>query len=432
MTETNAQQPSSSSTPVQSPPAAPRPAASQTVRLLLALTCAIAGGLFAHRFGPHGMQTAQVIGQLGQLWLNALRMTLVPLVFCLMTTGVASIARTAAGGTVARIAISVFFVLLVLGSIFGALAALGLTALWPVAVLHAVSPDAATATPPSLLAEFVSMVPTNPIASAAQASMAPLIVFAAVFGAAIVRIQAAWTTLLLDVFNAIAAAMLVIIGWVLRLAPIGIFCLLFATVATVGSEAARGLFQFAVLCSVVPLFALLIAQSIGLCSGVGPIPFTRAALAPQTLAATTQSSTACLPALLEAATALGLPPAIVSAIMPLAVAIFRFGNACTAIAVGLFGANLFGIHPSSTQIITAFAIGILTNIGSAGLPGAAVVLAAWGPIFLALGAPLEALTLYIAVNTVPDIFITTCNVTADLAATSLISTFVSRRQSAAA
>jgi proton glutamate symport protein len=432
MTEANAFQPPTSSTPPQSPPAAPRPAASQTVLLLIALACAIAGGLLARRFGPHGMQTAQVVGQFGQLWLNALRMTLVPLVFCLMTTGVASIARTAAGGTVARIAIAVFLALLVLGSILGTLTALGLTALWPVAVLHAVSTDAAAATPPSLLAEFVSLVPTNPIAAAAEAAMAPLIVFATIFGAAIVRIQAAWTTLLLDVLNAIASAMLVIVGWVLRLAPFGIFCLLFATVATVGSEAARGLLQYAVPSSVVPLFGILIAESVGLLSGVGPTRFFRAAIPPQTLAATTQSSTACLPALLEAATALRLPQPIVGAIMPLAVATFRFGNVFAAVATGLLGANLFGIYPTSTQVIAAIAIGILTNIGSVGVPGAAVLLAAWGPIYLALGAPLEALTLYIAVITVPDILITTCNVTGDLAATSLIATLVSRRRADAA
>jgi proton glutamate symport protein len=152
--------------------------------------------------------------------------------------------------------------------------------------------------------------------------------------------------------------------------------------------------------------------------------FTRAAIPPQTLAATTQSSAACLPALLEAASALRLPPSLVSAILPLAVTTFRFGNVIAGIATGLVGARLFGIHPTAVQIAQAIAIGILTNIGSVGVPGAAVLLAAWGPIYLALGAPLEALTLYLTVITLPDICITTCNVTADLSATALIARFV--------
>jgi proton glutamate symport protein len=412
------------SLPVQPPPAAPRASRGQAFRLLAALLLALAGGLLARHFGLRGIAFAQTLGQFGQLWLNALRMTLVPLIFCLTTAGVASIARTAAGGRVARVAIAVFLLLMLLASTVGALSALGLMAIWPVALLHAAPSAGPMSTQPSLLNEFVSLVPSNPIAAAAEGSVAPLIVFAAFFGAALVRIQAAWTTLLLDVLNAIAAALLVIVDWVLRLAPAGIFFLLLATVASVGSEGAKGLLQYGVIASVVPAVGIVLAHALGLFSGVGPARFTRAAIPPQTLAATTQSSAACLPALLEAASALRLPPSLVSAILPLAVTTFRFGNVIAGIATGLVGARLFGIHPTAVQIAQAIAIGILTNIGSVGVPGAAVLLAAWGPIYLALGAPLEALTLYLTVITLPDICITTCNVTADLSATALIARFV--------
>ena len=397
----------------------------QTLRLLAALVLGVAAGLLVRRMGWLG--AAAATGQLGQLWLNGLRMTLVPLVFCLMTAGVANIARTAAGGRVARVAVSVFLALLLLGSVLGVLTMLGLMRLWPVAALR-VAAAGSQVTPPSLLGEFVALVPSNPIAAAAEAAMAPLIVFAAVFGAAIARIEERWTTLLLEVLNAISAALLVVVGWVLRLAPAGIFCLLVATVATVGADGAKGLVQYAVLTSIVPAVGIVVAQIVGLFSGVGPLRFARAAATPQTLALTTQSSSACLPALLEAAAALELPPAILSAIVPLAVTTFRFGNVFTAVAVGLVGANLFGVHPTAAQIVTALLLGILTNVGSVGVPGAAVLLAAWGPIFLALGAPLEALTLYIAIITVPDMLITVGNVTADLAATALIARLTTRRE----
>ena len=391
---------------------------SQTLRLLAALVLGVCGGLLARHFG--WLAGAAAAGQLGQLWLNGLRMTLVPLVFCLMTAGVAEIARTAAGGRVARVAVTVFVALLLIGSVLGVVTVLVLMRLWPVAALRIAPVAAAGAAPPSLLAEIVALVPSNPIAAAAESAMAPLIVFAAVFGASLARIEERWTALLLEVLRGISAALLVVVGWVLRIAPAGIFCLLVATVATVGTTGAKGLLQYAVLTSIVPAVGVVVAQLVGLLSGVGPSRFARAAATPQTLAATTQSSSACLPALLEAAATLDLPPAILSAIMPLAVTTFRFGNVFTAVAVGLVGANLFGVHPSAAQIVTAVLLGILTNVGSVGVPGAAVLLAAWGPIFLALGVPLEALTLYIAIITVPDIFITVGNVTADLAATSLI------------
>lgn len=400
--------------------------------MLAAVVLAVAGGLLCRHLGAKGLATAQLLGQFGQLWLNALRMPLVPLVFCLMTAGVAGIASSAAAGKVARIAVTTFLLLLVLGSVLGVLITVGLTTLWPVAPLHSVPVVASTvAAPPSLLAEFISMVPVNPVASAAEAAMAPLIVFAAIFGIAIVRIQSVWTRLLLDVLNAISAAMLVIIGWVLRIAPLGIFCLLLATVSTVGSQhAAQGLLQYLILAALVPAIGILLMETSGLFSGVGRSNFARAAIPAQTLAATTQSSAACLPALLEAAATLRIPPEIVSAIVPLAVTTFRFGNVMTAMTVGLVGANLFGIHPTPAQIAAAAGIGILTNIGSVGVPGAAVLLAAWGPVFLALGAPLEALTILIAIIAVPDIMITTCNVTADLTATAVIATLLRKRKHA--
>jgi proton glutamate symport protein len=388
--------------------------------LLVVLVAGIAAGFALRHAGPHGLSIAGAVGQFGQLWLNALRMTLVPLVFCLMTAGVASIIRTANAGSVVRTAIAVFTGLLLLGSVAGVVTVLALMKLWPVMPLHATAVAAATTAPPSLLAEFVSLIPSNPIASAAEGAMAPLILFAVAFGAAITRLKQEWTTLVLDFVNAISAAMLVIVGWVLRVAPLGIFCLLVATAATAGDSAAKGLFQYAALTCAVMIVGCVIAQLIGFTSGIGAARFSRTALSTQVLAATTQSSTACLPSLLQAAEALHLPPPIIEAIMPLAVAIFRFGNVFLAVSSGLIGARLFGVHPTFGQITLAIGIAILTNVGSIGVPGGAILFAAFGPPYLALGTPLEALTMLLAIFTLPDIIITVCNVTADLAAASLI------------
>lgn len=388
--------------------------------LFAVLAAGIAAGFALRHAGPHGLSIAAAIGQFGQLWLNALRMTLVPLVFCLMTAGVASIIRTANAGSVARTAVAVFTGLLLLGSVAGVLTVLVLMKLWPVLPLQLAAAAATPTVPPSLLAEFVSLIPSNPIASAAEGAMAPLIVFAVAFGAATTRLKLSSATLVLDFVNAISAAMLVIVGWVLRAAPLGIFCLLVATSATAGDSAARGLFQYAALTCAVMIVGCVVAQLIGFASGVGPARFTRTALSTQVLAATTQSSTACLPALLQAAEALHLPRPIIEAIMPLAVAIFRFGNVFLAVSSGLIGARLFGIHPTLGHIALAIGIAILTNVGSVGIPGGAILFAAFGPPYLALGAPLEALTILLAIFTLPDIFITICNVTADLAATALI------------
>jgi len=395
----------------------------RTTSILLALVAGLISGIALRVFIGHDTAVAGFLQPVGELWLNALRMTLVPLVFCLMTAGVASLADTAAGsGKQVGIAVAVFLTLLVAASVVGAGTAEALMTVWPVKpidVALAAHSAAGTATPPNFVSVLVGLIPLNPVAAAAEAAMAPLIVFAAIFGIAISRLPSASRRLLVDFFKASADAMLIIVNWVLSAAPIGIFILTLEAAANVGVGLALGLVQYVLLLSTVLAVGLICATLIGLSSG-RPTRFLRAALGPQALAASTQSSMACLPSLMQAAETLELPGPFVATIMPLAVTTFRFGNVFGGVAAGLIGAHLFGIHPGISLIVLAIAIGVLTNVGVLGLPGQAVLFAAYGPIFAALGTPIEALTLLIAVFTLPDILDTTCNVTADLAATVLI------------
>jgi len=399
----------------------------RTTSILLALVAGLVAGIALRVFAGHDTAIAGFLQPIGELWLNALRMTLVPLVFCLMTAGVAGLADTAAGsGKQVAIAVAIFLTLLLAASVIGAGAAEALMTVWPVKpidlalVSHSAATPTATATPPNFAKVLVSLIPLNPIAAAAEAAMAPLIVFAAIFGVAISKLPSASCRVLIDFFKASADAMLIIVNWVLGAAPIGIFVLTLEAAANIGVGLALGLVQYVLLLSMVLGIGLTAATLIGLCSGVPPRRFLRAALGPQALAASTQSSMACLPSLVQAAAALDLPRPFVATIMPLAVTTFRFGNVLGGVAAGLIGAHLFGIHPGAGPIVLAIVIGVLTNVGVIGLPGQAVLFAAYGPIFTALGTPIEALTLLIAVFTLPDILDTTCNVTADLAATTLI------------
>jgi proton glutamate symport protein len=396
----------------------------RTRSILLALVAGLVCGLALRILIGPDSAVAIFLQPLGELWLNALRMALVPLVFCLMTAGVAGLADTATGsGKQVGIAVAVFLTLLLAASVVGAGTAEALMSVWPVRPLditltsHSSVPATA---PPNFARVLVDLIPLNPVAAAAQGAMAPLIVFAAIFGIAISRLTSASRRLLTDFFRASADAMLIIVNWVLKVAPIGIFVLTFEATANIGIGLALGLVQYVLLLSMVLGVGLICATLIGFLSGVRPTRFLQGALGPQALAATTQSSMACVSSLIQAAEALNLPEAFVATIMPLAVTTFRFGNVFGAVAAGLIGAHLFGIHPGIGPIALAIVISVLANIGVIGLPGQAVLLAAYGPVFTALGAPIEALTLLIAVFTLPDILDTTCNVTADLAVTALI------------
>jgi Na+/H+-dicarboxylate symporter len=137
---------------------------------------------------------------------------------------------------------------------------------------------------------------------------------------------------------------------------------------------------------------------------------------------------ASLPSLLTAAEeGLEMEPALAGSVLPLAVSTFRLGTAISVVSSSLFAAHAAGVQLGPSQYLVAGLLIVLTNSGVVGLPGAAVLYAAEAPIFQAIGAPLAFIPLWIAVFAIPDIFATVCNVTADLAAATVIRRILDRR-----
>jgi proton glutamate symport protein len=378
--------------------------------------------------GPALISFVKALHPVGQLWLNGLRMTLVPLVFCVMASGVGAVARAASAGRVLGLTILLFVILLLSASVMGAGLALGAMKLWPVSPIGQSLMKAATGTPPvpDFVGQIIAFIPINPIAAAAQTEVTPLIVFASIFGAAATRVANA--DAIFALLTGVTDTMLVIVNWVLWAAPLGVFLLSLDAVINVGGNLAAALAQYVILLSAVLVVAIVVAMVAGAFGGGGGIMrFAKAVFPSQALAASTQSSISALPLLLTAAEeGLSLPPPLVASVMPLACTVFRFGNVTGGVAAGLIGAYLCGVHPSITEIALAAVIGVIANVGVIGLPGQAVLFIAYGPIFAALGAPFEILTLLIAVFTLPDILDTTANVTGDLAVTAIVARLTKR------
>jgi len=394
----------------------------------------VVGGLIRAAQWPWLLTAADALKPLGDLWLAALRMTLTPLIFTLVASAAAgwgggARGDGAGGGGTIGVAVGVFAVLLVLAAAGGASLMSLLLALWPtppgalVGLVH--GGGEAHPAAPSIPDQIIALIPTNPVAAAAQGEMTPLIVFALIFGLALGRIEAGRRSAVLHVLHGSADAMMTIVRWVLVLAPLGVFVLALGVALHAGLAAAGVLVQAVALTSTVLIAGIAASYVVAaLGGGVGPVRFARAAAAPQAMAASTTSSMATLPALLTAAERrLGLPEAFVGGVMPLAVSTFRFGNVCLISGTAVFAAHAAGLHPGVLQIAAAAGVVILTNIGVLGLPAAAVLYAAEAPAFQAIGAPLELLPLLIATAAIPDILDTVCNVTADLAATTVIARF---------
>lgn len=410
---------------------------SPAVRILLGLGLGLFAGTLLSpvdtAFDRAFVATAELVGG---LWLDALRMTIVPLVFALIVSGIASTAGAASAGGVTRLSIILFVALLALAAVATALLAPMLLALWPPPAEAAAAlregMGVATAIPeyPGIAVMLRSMVPSNPVAAAAAGAILPLVLFALVFGFACAHAAESMRHPVLRFFEGLAATMLVMIHWILRIAPLGVFALASVVGARTGLGAVGAFAHYVVLISLMCILAMLAGYLMA--TFVGGVPlrrFMRAAAPAQAVAISTQSSLASLPAMLEGARQqLDTPQRVAGVTLPLAVSIFRITGPVANLAVAIYIATVLGIDLGPAQLAAGGATAVVMVFAGVGVPSQVTFFAVIAPICLVMGIPIEMLALLIAVETIPDIFRTTANVTVDLA----VATVVTRASAAPA
>jgi Na+/H+-dicarboxylate symporter len=357
---------------------------------------------------------------IGTLWLRALQMTILPLVAALLFTGVVQTVAAAQAGALARRTLGLFALVLTAGTLFTVAVLPLLLETFPipreaVAALGGMA-KAEPGTVPGL-AEFVlSLVPANVVEAAAQNAMVPVIVFFGLFALAATRLPDAQRDLLAGFFAALAAAMMVVIGWVLALAPIGVFALALSVAAQAGSAVIAALAHYIVLVASMGFAVFIGGYVLAMAGARLPLGrFARAAIPSQTVAFSTQSSLASLPAMLAACQNLGVTRAIADFVLPLAVALFRATSPAMNVAVVIYVAYLTGTPITPITMAAGVGVALATTWGTISLPGTISFIASTGPIALAMGVPLEPLALLVAVEMLPDIMRTVGNVTMDVA-----------------
>ncbi|MEH3102091.1 dicarboxylate/amino acid:cation symporter [Sphingomonas adhaesiva] len=400
----------------------------QATRILLSLVVGLSAGIALAAFAPGAVPGATAVAEpIGTAWLHALQMTIVPLVVSLLVTGVAATAEAARAGRLAARAIALYVTLLFLSAVMAALLTPLFLSVAPLpaasaAALRAALSGAAAIPPVAPLGEFFAgIVPTNIVKAAAADAFLSLIIFTLVFAFAIARIGADERALMVRFFTALRDTMLVVIDWVLWVAPVGVFALTLVVGARAGTGAFGALIHYILTVSAVGLAVALIAYPlVRFGARIRLRAFTRAALPAQAVAISTQSSLASLPAMLEGARALGVPVSTAGVTLPLAVAIFRATGPAMNLAVAIYVATWFGVPLSPATLAIGVVVATLTSLGSVSLPGTVSYVSAIAPIAGTIGAPLAPLGLLVAVETIPDIMRTVGNVTMDLATTALL------------
>lgn len=400
-----------------------------------ALTIGLGGGLVLAFVAPGAMPgVLAVAGPVGELWLRALQATIVPLVTALIFTGVFQTVRTASAGGMARRSLGWFIVVLAFAALVALIVPTLLLTLLPVPAGAAAALSASLeraslggnvpAALPGIADYLRSIVPANVIDAAANDHMLPLILFMTVFALAVTRLVPTQRDLIALFFASIAGAMLVVIGWVLALAPIGVLALSMTVAAKSGTAAVGALAHYIVVVTAsgavvwlaaYPFAALVARQPLG--------RFVRNLVPVQVFALSTQSSLASLPTMLGACERLGLRATTAEFVLPLAVALFRATSPAMNLAVVVYVAHWYGVPLTTGTMASGFVMAILVSLSSVSLPGTISFIASVGPIALAMGVPVAPLALLVAVEVVPDLMRTLGNVTFDVAVTAAVDRF---------
>jgi Na+/H+-dicarboxylate symporter len=399
---------------------------SLTTRVLIGLMAGFGLGLaLAGSTSPVVAALLAVIAPVGTIFINLIRMTVIPLVASMLIASVGSLASSGALGRAgARAAL-------------GAVATLALTATATVLIatpaLARIQIDqgaamalrgSATATPaaavassssPAIAQWFIDLVSPNVIKAAADGAMLPIIVFAVLFGVALAGVAAERRDAVLRVTQGIADAMQRLVSGILDLAPFGVFALAVPLASKLGLAAAGAVIAYIILVVLLTILAAgLLLYPVGIIAGgMSPRAFASFCTPAQAVAFASRSSLAALPAMVESGERANLPPIVSRFILPLAASVFRVG-AAVAMPVGvLFLARLYGATLSPSQLASVVFTVVLSSFAVPGVPGGSII--AMVPVLAAVNLPVDGIGILLAVDTIPDMFRTTANVTGSLA-----------------
>lgn len=375
-------------------------------KILIGLVLGVIVGII---LGPN----ATVLDPLGRLFLNAIKMLVVPLIFITLVCGVTSMADPKEMGRVGAKTVAFYLVTtavaITIGLLMGALlqpgVGVGLEAAQPIEPKEA----------PSFIDTLVSFVPTNPVAALSEGNVLQIIVFAILLGFAI-NLAGEKARPVKDIFDAGAEAIYKLTEIIIALAPYGVFALIASTAGQYGLSMLLPLMKviFAVYLGCILHAVITLGGLVALLARLNPIQFFRGVGEAQMVAFSTVSSSGTLPVTISAAQHnMGVSKSISSFVLPLGATINMDGTALYQGVSALFVAQAFGVDLSFGQYVTIILTSTLASIGTAGVPGAGLIMLSL--VLSSVGLPMEGVAIIAGIDRILDMARTTVNVTGDAA-----------------
>ncbi len=402
-------------------------------QILIAMSLAVAAGLVVGEDGLlFGYDLVAVFDLIGKLFMNAMKLLVVPLVVSSVICGVASLGQGQdlgrIGGRTLALYVGTTFVAVMVALVVSNLVVPGEMDGVPVGERLALETSAADVSDKVEASSslgigqvLLTAVPDNLVAAATGTKLLGLVVFSILFGYFITRIDGARGVLLLDFWQAVFDVMLKFTEFVMRFAPIGVFGLVAKTVAKSGVDAAQPLvvFSLSVVAGLAIFAFVMIPLLVWVLGRVRPFALFQA-MSPALLTAfSTASSSATLPIALDCMEKrAGVSNRVCGFVLPLGASMNHAGSALYECAAAMFIAQAYGLHLTFAHQFTIVVLALVTSMGIAGIPAASLV--AITVILTAIGLPPEAIGVLLVFDRLLDMLRTTVNVLGDAAAAVIV------------
>ncbi len=363
---------------------------------------------------------AKMFAPLGSLFIQLIKMLVVPLVGISIISGAASLGNSRSAGRIGVTSITYILLTTVVSIVIAIVAGLifkpgaGLSAEGVASIISSSSTEQGVPADLSFWDTIIGMIPTNPIQAFAEGNILQIIVFGLFLGFGISAISEDKRTKVINGLNALLEALIWCIGKVMWIAPIGVFGLMAEAMGTFGFDVLLKVVNllWVDLIAVAVMGLLIYPMTIMFLSKVSIKEFFSAMLRPQIVAFSTASSMVTLPVTMSACDKMGVSKEVTGFVAPLGATINMTGNAIYYTLVALFFAQFYGIDLGMAQYIAIAVTASLGSIGQAGVPGPTLMVVA---VLVAAGIPIEGLPLLYALDRIFDMIRTVLNITGDAA-----------------
>ena len=396
---------------------------SMAMQIFIALVLAIVAGLLMQKYADFAQS---YIKPFGTIFLNLVKFIVVPIVLFSIMCGIISMRDIKKVGSIGLKTVVYYLCTTAFAITIGLIGGNLFKGLFPKVATTDLTYEAAEAT--SFMDTIVNIFPSNFVSPMVEANMLQIIVMALLLGFAIIMIGEEKNARVVNACNDLNDVFMKCMEMILKLSPIGVFCLLCPVIASNGPAIIGSLAMVLLAAYICYIVHAVVVYSIAVkaMGGLSPLEFFKGMLPAIMFAFSSASSVGTLPINMECVEKMGASKEVTSFVLPLGATINMDGTAIYQGVCAIFIAACYGIHLTLPQMLTIILTATLASIGTAGVPGAGMVMLAM--VLTSVGLPVDGIALVAGVDRIFDMGRTTVNITGDASCCMIVSNMEKKKE----